>query len=59
MENSLGQSIVVGIVALLSALLGGFIPHFLQKRSALVSLKREKLEELYPKILIKSIPTDH
>ncbi len=46
----MGQSIIVGLVAILSAFIGGVMPQWIQRRSDERKLRREKLESLYIEI---------
>ncbi|WP_332446133.1 hypothetical protein [Sphaerochaeta sp.] len=46
----MGQSVIVGLVAILSALIGGVMPQRIQRRSEERKLRREKLESLFIEI---------
>lgn len=50
MNNEAIQSIIVGVTAVSSAVIGGIIPNWIQNRNKINEIKREKLEELYIEI---------
>lgn len=47
MSDAIIQSIIVGSVAIISALIGGIVPHSIHKKMESTTSKRLKLEELY------------